>query len=258
MLPESALGSMNVLVATPCYASNVSMHYVASMFQLAGHATALGLHCGLHLHSESLITRSRNRIVAHFLANPDYTHLFWIDSDIAFDPRFVLRLLLSDRDVVAGVYPKKEFHWPVGGPVQASSQQEFEDRYSDFTVTMLDGAADKLGARIDSEGFLEVDLAPTGFMAVKREVFTRLIASYPELNYTPDDPAADKRHHWLFYDCMVDPATGTYLSEDYAFCRRWRAIGGRVWLDVACDLGHLGHHHFTGGFARSLRLNNRL
>jgi len=34
MLPESALNSMNVLFATPCYISNVMMNYVVSIFDL--------------------------------------------------------------------------------------------------------------------------------------------------------------------------------------------------------------------------------
>jgi hypothetical protein len=56
----------------------------------------------LQLHSESLITRGRNKMVMKFLAEEQFTHLFWIDSDIAFEPRSVFRLLLADRDVAAG------------------------------------------------------------------------------------------------------------------------------------------------------------
>jgi len=35
MLPVSALKSMKVMFATPCYISGVTMNYVASMFSLA-------------------------------------------------------------------------------------------------------------------------------------------------------------------------------------------------------------------------------
>jgi hypothetical protein len=114
MMPMSALKSMRVMFATPCYISAVSMNYVASMFSLALDSSHFGLPCILHMHSESLITRGRNKMVIKFLSE-DFTHLFWIDSDIAFTPQSVFRLLLADRDVAAGVYPMKHFKWPAEG-----------------------------------------------------------------------------------------------------------------------------------------------
>ena len=45
---------------------------------------------------------------------------------------------------------------------------------------------------------------------------------------------------------MVDPATGTYLSEDYTFCHRFRKIGGKVWLDTKSRLTHVGSYAFQG------------
>jgi hypothetical protein len=56
---------------------------------------------------------------------------------------------------------------------------------------------------------------------------------------------------------MVHPETGRYLSEDYAFCHRWRAIGGKVWVDLECKLMHLGQHLFRGDLAESLRMQGR-
>ena len=61
---------------------------------------------------ESLVTRARNNAVADFLANKEWTHLFWIDSDIGFDIDSAFRLLLSDYEVAAGVYPLKKENWP--------------------------------------------------------------------------------------------------------------------------------------------------
>ena len=115
MLPDEALKSMKVMFATPCYISAVSMHYVTSIFELTHHCNRFGLECILHMHSESLITRSRNKMVLKFLSDETLTHLFWIDSDITFTPQSVCRLLLIDRDVTAGVYPMKNFNWPPEG-----------------------------------------------------------------------------------------------------------------------------------------------
>src|SRR6516165_7837340 len=132
MLPESALKSMNVLFATPCYISAVSMNYVVSLFSMTLDAGQLGLPCTLHMHSESLITRGRNNIVRKFLAEEKFTHLFWIDSDIAFSAASVFRLLRADRDVAAGVYPMKSNRWPAEGLPAGMTQKEFEDRFTEY------------------------------------------------------------------------------------------------------------------------------
>src|SRR5579863_1235392 len=109
MLPDSALKLMKVMFATPCYISAVSMNYVTSIFELTLHSARFGLECILHMHSESLITRSRNKMTLKFLSDESLTHLFWIDSDIAFTPQSACRLLLADRDVAAGVLSDEEF-----------------------------------------------------------------------------------------------------------------------------------------------------
>jgi hypothetical protein len=53
------------------------------------------------------------------------------------------------------------------------------------------------------------------------------------------------------------PDSGRCLSEDYAFCRRWRDIGGKVFVDLQCNLMHLGQHMFRGDLAESLRVQGR-
>jgi hypothetical protein len=46
-------------------------------------------------------------------------------------------------------------------------------------------------------------------------------------------------------------------AEDFTFCRRWRDMGGKVFVDRQCRLGHLGQHLFQGDVAESLRLQGR-
>ena len=52
----------------------------------------------------------------------------------------------------------------------------------------------------------------------------------------------------------IDPETGTYLSEDFTFCRRWSAIGGEVWLDASISLTHAGRASFRGDPSRRIGL----
>jgi len=248
MLPLSALSSMKVMIATPCYAAGCTSPYVASLFNLSAQVVGLGLPCKLELLSESLITRARNRLVAKFLQDETLTHLFCIDADVGFSTEAALRLLLVDRDVVAGVYPLKRYDWPEAGLPAAMTREQFEHKYTPYPVNAIDGRL-----RTDPEGFGEVAEATTGFMCIKREVFRRLIDAYPELEYVPEDYVADRRFHWLFFDCMKDQLSGRYLSEDYAFCKRWRDIGGQVWVDINSALSHQGQHVYRGDLVAHLR-----
>ena len=39
---------------------------------------------------------------------------------------------------------------------------------------------------------------------------------------------------------------GTYLSEDFAFCKRWTDMGGEIWADLKSKLNHVGPMTFRG------------
>ena len=90
-------------------------------------------------------------------------------------------------------------------------------------------------------------------MMVARAAVERMIAAYPQTRYRsihayplPQGPQQDQ---FALFDCMIDPETGEYLSEDFTFCRRWRDIGGKLWLDREGALTHCGPHDFHGNVA---------
>jgi hypothetical protein len=49
---------------------------------------------------------------------------------------------------------------------------------------------------------------------------------------------------------MHEEDTKRYLSEDYAFCRRWQKLGGEIWLDPLVKLDHIGHYTFNGNISK--------
>ena len=255
MLDIAALKDIRPFVATPSYGGMLSSGYVRSLLGLVNLAWTHGFAMQTRfLDGDSLVTRARNRLVAEFMADARWTHLFWIDADIGFAPEAALRLLLAGREVAAGVYPLKTDGWPADGLAQAlpagSTRADFEARHARFAAQALDAPR-----TVDADGFVEVMDAPTGFMLIARPVFERLAAAMPELRYTPD-PGEDLRArgwaHYRFFDVLAEPGNGRYLGEDYAFCQRWRATGGQVFIDARSDLEHQGLRTYTGDFGRAL------
>jgi hypothetical protein len=101
----------------------------------------------------------------------------------------------------------------------------------------------------ESEGrFTTAIYSGGGFMLLKRIVIERMIAAYPETCYRSAHAYsnAEADVNYSLSDCMIDKETGVYLSEDFAFCQRWRDIGGKIWLDTEGKLVHTGAYNFCG------------
>jgi hypothetical protein len=80
-----------------------------------------------------------------------------------------------------------------------------------------------------------------------------MMAAHPNLRFSAAHVAAAPSlspNQYALFDCMIEPETGVYLSEDYTFCRRWRDLGGRIWLDAQSGLIHVGQYEFAGDPSR--------
>jgi hypothetical protein len=237
------------LVATPCFGGQVTTHYANSLLKLQ---SALGQRDiafeWLLLGGDALITRARADLVAHFLDRPHATHLLFVDADIGFEPEQVLRLLAFDADMTAAAYPAKTIDWNRVRAAIAAQEPRPEVAALGYVYEFADPAM--IAAR---NGFALVRYAGTGFLMIRRPALERLCAAHPELKYRSANNAADalhgSPHRFALFDCMIDSATGVYLSEDYAFCRRWTTLGGEIWIDIQSKLTHVGALPFVGDFS---------
>ena len=235
-----------LFVATPCYGGLVTQNYMQSIIRLTLHSAQAGFDTTLALLGhDSLITRSRNTLVAQFLDTAAATHLMFIDADIGFDPVQIERMLRFDEDVVAGMYPLKVIDW------QRIALERLQNGEPIATAAMFYVGRVAEDAEAERRGpFVTGTYAGTGFLLIRRAVIERMIAAYPETRYatiqTHPLPPNPSRNQYALFDCMIEPETLTYLSEDYAFCRRWRDLGGRIWLDTEGVLTHTGTMDFTG------------
>jgi hypothetical protein len=100
-------------------------------------------------------------------------------------------------------------------------------------------------------GFMKIRYAGTGFLMIRRDALLRMCAQYPRLRYRRDhslDAATPSDNRFALFECTIGE-DGTYLSEDFAFCKRWTDMGGEIWADLDSKLNHVGPMTFNGDLA---------
>ncbi|MEN3168264.1 hypothetical protein [Gluconobacter sp. OJB] len=249
----------HVFIATPCFGGTITLDYMQSLIGCMATAPAHNLQLTLStIGSDALITRARNTLLHQFVTMTDATHLLFIDSDIGFSITDILALLDADRPLIGGAYPLKSHYWDHDTDrfVAAGEDRRTASlRYVGDCTALHDGST--------SGDIVTVSYIGTGFMLMTRQMVLDMIAHYPETRYSridaktggqePQTPSSDA---YALFDCLIDPETRTYLSEDFAFCRRWITIGGQVALHRGLSLTHTGSTTFKGDLsARTLPLS---
>ncbi|MFT4076437.1 MAG: hypothetical protein QM647_13005 [Asticcacaulis sp.] len=227
-----------VFIATPCFGGQVTQTYMQSIISLMGYCSHRDITLTLAmLGHDSLITRSRNTLVSAFLAS-EATHIMFIDADIGFAPEHVERMLEADKPLVAGIYPLKVRDWALLDGMTPPDEASLHYVGTPFDDAEWDG------------DFATGAYAGTGFMLIRRDCIEAMREAYPTLKYghVHAFPRAKDlgTEHVALFECMIEEGSGLYLSEDFAFCQRYRAIGGKVWLDTKGELTHVGSHDFVG------------
>ena len=257
-IPVSDLQKKKLFVATPMYGGACAGMYARSIADLAAICAKYEIPLQLYyLFNESLITRARNYCVDEFLRS-DATHLMFIDSDIGFNPQDVIALLAlqtdeSEYDIIGGPYPKKCISWEkikiaVDKGFADEDPNNLEKFVGDYVFNPKGGAKE-----IPINQPVEVMELGTGFMMIRRKTFEVYKEAYPHLSYKPDHvrtAAFDgSREIHAYFDCIIDPVSKRYLSEDYMFCYNTEKAGMKVWLCPWMSMQHVGSYNFGGSLA---------
>lgn len=217
----------HVAIAVPAYSGTVHVgtmrSIIADMLLLMQRGDKVTL---LDDIGNAEIADSRARIVNKFLES-NATHLAMVDHDVAWGAGALVRLVDHPVDFVAGVYPMRK------DPVE-------------FAIRFI-RERDELWAD-PKTGLLEVDAVAAGFIRLSRQMLEKMVSAYRHLECHRGDET--KTSVPLFDPYMEGKMK---LSEDYAFCRRWRDIGGSVWIDPEIGMAHIGNKTFQGHIGDWLR-----
>jgi hypothetical protein len=243
-----------ILVGTPCFGGMVTQNYMLSVIRLMSFAKSAGFDVSLSIVGyDALISRARSTLVAAFLDNPLATHLLFVDADISFEPCQVERLLRFDKDFTGALYPLKSMDWDLIPQRCVERGESLPQAALSYAGTFCHDAE-----RNQEGDFATAIYAGGGFQLIRRSAVEKMIAAYPETHFNrvhilpmsgSRSDAPQSPNLFALFDCIIDPETGVYLSEDYSFCLRWRKIGGEIWIDAASKLSHCGPYEFVGDHA---------
>lgn len=215
------LGGISVCIGMPVY-GRIPPHTTLSLAHTALNCGAGGIGLSICMEARGVVTWARDMVLDSFLRG-NASKLFWIDSDMAWEPETFMRLLALStmRDVVCGAYRSKED----------------EPRYQ------VNGTGEE--EINDDLGLIPIRGIGLGFTIMDRKVCEavseRAVLSHDDIN------GRDMRG--VFRTDVID---GKRIGEDIAFFNDVSALGYTIWMDPTLELGHVGEKMWSGRAIDSL------
>lgn len=223
---ERPLAGISIQTSTPCGDGKYVRGYLSSFHNTQCVLIEMGAKVDFaEMPFVSDIGLARSKIFSNFLRS-QHTHLLMIDSDMIWSFHDVVRLILADKDFVGAAGPKKK--WPI-----------------EFAANNCNDEGELLKVDWDGEtNLVKVTEVGLAFALITKACAQKMADAYQDLKF-PGDGGKDE--YSLFDSFIV--GTGERrrrLSEDFAFCHRWRRIGGEIFLLPDVVLGHVGSHTWSG------------
>jgi len=193
------------------------------------------------------LVRARSRMVRQFL-DTDCTDLLFLDADISFDVAAIAGMLATERDVVLCPYPKRQggaggaIHWENVAKAAPEYKSHPESRAYAYALRVVDGGDQS----VQPDGTVEIAGFGLGCCLISRSCLEKM-AAYYEAADGFDDRFLGKPVATVGLFKQIHEGRELH-SEDYSFCYRWRAMGGKIamYLGPGSPVTHNGDHAFRG------------
>lgn len=230
---EKNLSHINLVISSPSGDGTWEDHYVDSLNGTKALLEQYGAKVDWRRAKYSADVYSvRAKLFADFYKNDPATHMLMIDADMGWVPNDVVRMLLLERQFLAVAGPKKLY------PINFAFNMLNDDG-------LPEGMTQEVGTNVAT-----VTHIGGAFVLITKACAHRMVTSYPELEYDVEPGVSE----WALYDPIImNGKIRRRLSEDYAFCHRWRKIGGKVEMLTDVVLSHTGSHTFVGSVEQSLQ-----
>ena len=198
----------SIMIAVPAM-EMVNAEFAQHLAMATANLVAHGIKVNCAFNIGSVITIARRNLTDIFLKS-DFSHIWWVDSDMKFPIDAPLRLLARDKDIVGVNYRRRRFPNPNFTGMSGSP-----GNYTEFQTT-------------DNSPAMEMcDVLPHGLVLVRRKVYETI----PHPHYLQE----------------YIPELNLEIGEDIYFCQKCIQNGFEVWCDheLSKESAHIGIFHFN-------------
>lgn len=233
-----ALTRPYLVLATPGMGNMVDYRFMQSLFRLMFYCNSHRIPVALEMIThDPILARARNTLAAKFLDRTQASHILFLSPQTRFSVPQILAMLALDQDIVAAQAQPEPRPAPQATPLDSHTAAP-----EAITLSGGDpGVQTPTPAQPPLQTARETEYASPDFMLIRRSVFPRLFAAYAELRCAGalDDSSGYKSPNlYTLFEPGIDSASREYLSGGEAFCRRWRAIGGKIFIAGAPAAPH--------------------
>lgn len=213
-----------IFVAVLSKDGRVALRFATSLLSMQAALAAQGVSMAVAaIDNCTIVGHGRNKLLSQFLPRKQFTHILFIDDDTGWPPEAVPRLLAAREDFIGCTALRKE-----GPPARWAGN---------FVEPMA----------LDHRGLLEATGIGACLLLLSRDCVERMVDEHAQLAYKDHD--SNDTLYNLFDTELRD---GKLTGNDYVFCRRWRDMGGRIWVDPAPLMEHVGTFTWAGSLSQDI------
>lgn len=275
------MSDISIFVTTPT-AGSTGLYHNASVRALGAWCRENKIPHYLDERSGLPVDLARDALANTYLAaqhdGQSYSHCLMVNANIGFGIETVKRLVEADEDFTCAAAPLRETRTD---KVAEKGDERYAATFSLQHTRETQETGNPRLLRKGSADFMEIEHLGVAVACVRKNVFTRIWDEYPELRhkngcryFQPGLFDAENRSYAQRQRAVlervrkelalgvtpelaghvedalaIDPNDFTSCGEDVSFCKRWTAIGGKIWMLVDAPLVHEGHGYWGGNVA---------
>lgn len=246
---------MKILIATPTYDGSVRKEYMRSIMAATAWMNDSGISWELLVEPATVLSVMRSVMASKALMDDGFTHLLFVDADMAFTVNAVRKLVEAKKPVVGCAYPYRTI--PLDDAVEGpqTSIRALVSRSVPYAV----GFPPELTSLTVTDGMCEVNHIGTGLLLISTEALAemvRLEAVEPfRVTFPYSQWCKHPQYHGFFHHVTLDDVI---LGEDYSFCHLWRTqCQGTIFAVVDEEIFHIGPLPVIGRYLDRLKTGKR-